>query len=79
MKNIEEYAEEVTKSAGIHRGDPNEKIIHETIYSIMGRHGFVTPESLLRYQRRISNNIYQNTNARLASKVVPHLSSVLKK
>ncbi len=76
---VEEYAKQVTQSAGIHRGHPDEKIIHDTIYGVMGRHGVVTPESLLRYQRNISNNMYQNTNARLASRVVPHLSSVLKK
>ena len=76
---VEEYAKEVTQNAGIHRGHPDEKIVHEAIYGVMGRHSIVTPQSLLRYQRKISDIVYQNTNARLASRVVPHLSNVLKK
>lgn len=76
---VEDYAKEVTKSAGIHRGHPDEKIVHEAIYGVMGgKYKPVTPEALTRYQRNIENNMYQ-TNSRLASKVVPHLSSVLKK
>ncbi len=76
----EEYAKEVTKSAGIHRGHPDEKIVHEVIYGIMGgKYKPVTPEALTRYRREIENNMYRSANSRLASKVVPHLSSVLKK
>lgn len=75
----EDYAKEVTKSAGIHRGHPDEKIVHETIYGVMGgKYKPVTPESLTRYRRNIESNMYQS-NARLAGRVVPHLSSVLKK
>jgi hypothetical protein len=76
---VEEYAKEVTQSAGIYQGHPDEKIIHDTIYGVMGRHGIVTADSLMRYQRNISDNMYRNANPRLASRVIPHLSSVLKK
>jgi hypothetical protein len=76
----EDYAKEVTKSAGIHRGHPDEKVVHDAIYNIMGgRYKPVTEESLSRYSRNIENNLYTNADTHLARRVIPHLSSVLKK
>ena len=75
----EDYAKDVTKSAGIHRGHPDEKVVHDTIYGIMGKYGTVTEDSLMRYGRQIENKLYTNTDAHLARRVIPHLSSVLKK
>ena len=75
----EDYAKEVTQSAGIHRGHPDEKIVHQAIYGVMGgKYKPVTPESLTRYRRNIEQSMYK-ANSRLASKIVPHLSNVLKK
>lgn len=75
----EDYAKEVTKSAGIHRGHPDEKVVHDAIYGIMGgKYKPVTEASLTRYRRNIETNMY-NADAHLARRVIPHLSSTLKK
>lgn len=79
MKNIEEYAKEVTKSAGIHPGSEEERIIHDSIYGVFGnKYKPFNPNSLNRYGNQVANKI-SRTDGNLGRKVVPHLSSVLKK
>jgi hypothetical protein len=79
MKNIEEYAREVTKSAGIHPGSEEERIIHDSIYGVFGsKHNSFDPNSLNKYINQVVSKI-SRTDGNLGRKVVPHLSSVLKK
>lgn len=80
MKTMKDYAEEVTKAAGIHKGSDEEKTVHNEIYNIMGG-GEYQPFNHYRlstYNSTIANNI-RKTNARLGAQVAPHLSNVLKK
>ncbi len=75
----EDYAKEVTQSAGIHRGHPDEETIHNTIYSVMGnKYSIVSPQKLASYHRNIERKMY-TVAPHLARRVAPHLSSVLKK
>jgi hypothetical protein len=75
----EDYAKDVTKSAGIHRGHPDEETVHNTIYSVMGnKYSIVSPQKLASYHRNIETKMY-TVDSHLARKVSPHLSSVLKK
>lgn len=78
MKRIEDYAKEVTKSAGIHQGSEEEKIVHDSIYETMGgKYNPFNANSLNRYGSQVANKIIR-TDGKLGRKIIPHLSNVLK-
>jgi len=80
MKTMKDYAEEVTKSAGIHRGSDEERIVHNEIYNIMdgGEYRPFDHHLVSTYNSTIANNI-RKTNVRLKAQVAHNLSNVLKK
>jgi hypothetical protein len=80
MKTMKDYAEEVTKAAGIHRGSDEEITVHKEIYNIMGGGEYRPFDHHLvsTYNSKIANNI-RRIDGQLGNKVIPHLSNVLKK